>query len=85
MTLTRRFATVVVDHQRWVVALWVIVAAMLMPLASKVEQRLEVAATIKGSESARVDQLLAQHVLQPERYPVQPRVLLAGRAVHVLL
>src|SRR5512140_2065172 len=31
-----------------------------MPLASKVEQRLEVAATIKGSESARVEQLLAE-------------------------
>jgi RND superfamily putative drug exporter len=60
MTLTRRFATVVVDHRRWVVGIWVILAAVLMPLASKVEQRLEVAATIKGSESARVEQLLAE-------------------------
>jgi RND superfamily putative drug exporter len=60
MTLTRRFATQVVDHRRWVVAIWVILAAVLMPLASRVEQRLEVAATIKGSESARVEQLLAE-------------------------
>lgn len=60
MTLTRRFATVVVDHRRWVIGTWVILAAVLMPLASKVEQRLEVAATIRGSESARVEQLLAE-------------------------
>src|SRR6478672_6016670 len=60
MTLTRRFATAVVDHRRWVIGSWVILAAVLMPLASRVEQRLEVAATIKGSESARVEQLLAE-------------------------
>jgi Predicted drug exporters of the RND superfamily len=60
MTLTRRLATAVVDHRRWVIGVWVILAAVLMPLASKVEQRLEVAATIKGSESARVEQLLAE-------------------------
>lgn len=60
MTLTRRFATVVVDHRRWVIGIWVILAAVLMPLASKVEQRLEVAAMIKGSESARVEELLAE-------------------------
>src|SRR6478672_12277462 len=60
MTLTRRFATAVVDHRRWVVGVWIVLAAVLMPLASRVEQRLEVAATIKGSESARVEQLLSE-------------------------
>ena len=59
MTLTRRFATVVVDHRRWVVGVWIVLAAVLMPFASRVEERLEVAATIQGSESARVEQLLA--------------------------
>ncbi len=59
MTITRRFATAVVDHRRLIVGVWVVLAAVLMPLASKVEQRLEVAATIKGSESERVEGLLA--------------------------
>ncbi|HUQ47693.1 MAG TPA: MMPL family transporter [Gemmatimonadaceae bacterium] len=60
MTLTRRFASIVVDYRKWVIGFWVILAAVLMPMASKVEQRLEVAATIKGSESARVEKLLAE-------------------------
>jgi Predicted drug exporters of the RND superfamily len=60
MTITRRIATLVVDHRRLVVAFWILAACVLMPLASKVEQRLDVAATIKGSESARVEKLLSE-------------------------
>ena len=39
-------------------------AAVLIPLASKVEETLEVAATIEGSESAKVEQLLAGEFLR---------------------
>jgi len=60
MKISRRLATTIVDRRRWVVAFWIVLAALLVPLASKVEDRLEVAATIQGSESARVEQLLAQ-------------------------
>ena len=59
MKISRGIATAIVDRRRWVVAFWILVAAGLMPLASKVEDKLEVAATIEGSESARVEQLLA--------------------------
>lgn len=59
MKISRRIATTVVDKRRWVVAFWVLVAGLLIPLASKVEDKLEVAATIEGSESARVERLLA--------------------------
>lgn len=59
MRLSRRLAIATVDHRRWVVAFWVVLAIVLVPLASKVEEKLDVAAAIKGSESARVEQLIA--------------------------
>lgn len=59
MKISRRIATIIVDRRRWVIALWVSIAAVLIPLAAKVEDKLEVAATIDGSESERVEQLLA--------------------------
>jgi len=60
MTISRRIATTIIDRRRWVLAFWVVMAALLVPLASKVEDKLEVAATIQGSESARVEQLLSE-------------------------
>ncbi|MEO7368581.1 MAG: MMPL family transporter [Gemmatimonadaceae bacterium] len=59
MKISRQIATTIVDRRRWVFSFWLLVAAVLVPLASKVEDKLEVAATIDGSESARVEHLLA--------------------------
>ncbi len=59
MKISRQIATTIVDRRRWVVTFWLLMAALLVPLASRVEEKLEVAATIDGSESARVEQLLA--------------------------
>ena len=51
---------------RWVIVLaWLAAAAVLLPLAPGVEDRLEVSARILGSESAEVDRLLAERFESP--------------------
>jgi RND superfamily putative drug exporter len=55
-----------VVHQRGIVGLaWLAAAALLLPLARRVEDRLEVQARIVGSESAEVERLLAERFESP--------------------
>ena len=59
---SRRAATWLVDHKLTVIGFWVVVSLILMPLAAGVENKLAVAATVKGSESARVEPASRAHV-----------------------
>ena len=54
-----------VRARRWIALAWVIAAALLIPFASRVEQELEVAARVDGSESAMVDEILANRFSSP--------------------
>ena len=60
-TLARR----IVRARRWIALVWVITAAILIPFAARVEQELEVAARVDGSESAAVDEILATRFTSP--------------------
>src|SRR5687767_1816701 len=51
---SRGFARRIVRNRRWIALAWVVVVGALAPLAGKVEQELEVAARVDGSESAIV-------------------------------
>jgi uncharacterized membrane protein YdfJ with MMPL/SSD domain len=43
----------VIRHRWWVLAAWLVIVAVLAPLAGRVEQRLDVSARVAGRESAR--------------------------------
>ncbi|MEO8579579.1 MAG: MMPL family transporter [Gemmatimonadales bacterium] len=53
------FAHFVVEWKWWIVAGWLGLAALVIPSASRVEKKLDVAATVPGSESERVHSLIA--------------------------
>ena len=55
----------IVGARRWIVLAWTIAAAALVPFAMRVEQELEVAARVDGSESALVDEILASRFASP--------------------
>jgi RND superfamily putative drug exporter len=52
-------AALVVRRRRVALVAWTIAAALLLPLARGIERRLETGARVRGSESARVSELLA--------------------------
>ena len=52
-------AGAVVEWRLWVVAAWLVLAAFVLPSASHADKRLDVSATVPGSESARVQTLIA--------------------------
>jgi RND superfamily putative drug exporter len=54
-------AEIVVSRRRWIVAAWLVLAAVVLPHAIGAEKRLDVSARVSGSESARVGSLLATH------------------------
>ena len=49
----------IIRHRHWIVAAWMIIAALLIPHAIGAEKRLDVSARVPGSESERVGTLLA--------------------------
>ncbi|MDP9179067.1 MAG: MMPL family transporter [Gemmatimonadota bacterium] len=49
----RRAAEVIVGRRWWIVAAWIAAAFVLVPQATRVEDRLDVSAKVEGSESAR--------------------------------
>lgn len=53
-----RLAELVVERRRWVALIWLALAALLLPAAGGVARVLEVGATVEGSESDAVEQLL---------------------------
>jgi RND superfamily putative drug exporter len=56
-----RIAETVVSRRRWVVSIWVVLAALVLPHAIGAEKSLDVSAAVPGSESARVGTLLEKH------------------------
>ena len=77
---TPRFslASFVVERRWWIIAGWLVLAALVIPSASRVEQRLDVAASVPGSESARVQALIAARF--PAAFPSYAVVVVTGGA-----
>ncbi len=69
-------ASFVVERRWWVIAGWLALAALVIPSASRVEQRLDVAASVPGSESARVQALIATRF--PAAFPSYAVVVATG-------
>jgi RND superfamily putative drug exporter len=72
------FASLVVRRRWWVIAGWVALAALLLPSASHVDRRLDVSASVAGSESARVQALIASRF--PAAFPSYAVVVVTGAA-----
>jgi RND superfamily putative drug exporter len=70
------FGSFVVSHRWWIIVAWLAVGLLVIPSASRVEERLEVAASVPGSESARVQALLAARF--PAAFPTYAVVVLTG-------
>ena len=70
------FASLVVRYRWWIIGGWLVVAALVMPGAARVEERLEVAASVPGSESARVQALIAARF--PAAFPTYAVVVMTG-------
>src|SRR6266853_3681010 len=69
-------ASFVVERRWWIIAGWLILAVLVIPSASRVEQRLDVAASVPGSESARVQALIATRF--PDAFPSYAVVVVTG-------
>lgn len=61
----RGLAARVIKHRWWVLGAWLVIVAVLAPLAGRVEHRLDVSARVAGSESARVDEMLRDRFFSP--------------------
>lgn len=74
----RSLPSLVVERRWWIIAAWVLLAAAVMPSASRVDQRLDVSASVAGSESARVQTLIASRF--PAAFPSYAVVVVTGVA-----
>ena len=74
----RTLAAFVVEKRWWVIAGWIVLAALVMPSASRVDERLDVSASVSGSESARVQALIALRF--PAAFPSYAVVVITGGA-----
>lgn len=72
----RAIGAIVVRYRWWIVAAWVTGAALVAPGAARVEERLEVAASVQGSESERVQTLIARRF--PAAFPSYAVVVVTG-------
>ena len=70
------FASFVVARRWWIIAGWLTLAVLVIPSASRVEERLEVAASVPGSESAHVQALIASRF--PAAFPSYAVVVITG-------
>ena len=70
------FAELVVRRRRWVVGAWLLLAALILPHAIGAEKRLDVSATVPGSESARVQSLLVSRF--QAAFPTYAIVVMTG-------
>jgi RND superfamily putative drug exporter len=70
------FGSFVVRHRWWIIGAWLAVGLLVIPSATRVEERLEVAASVPGSESARVQALLTSRF--PAAFPTYAVVVLTG-------
>jgi RND superfamily putative drug exporter len=71
-------ATRLVEHRRWIVTGWLVVALAVVPSASRVEKRLDVAASVPGSESARVQSIINSRF--PAAFPSYAVLVVTGGA-----
>lgn len=69
-------ASMVVSRRWWIIAGWAMLALLVAPGAARVEERLDVAASVPGSESARVQALIASRF--PGAFPSYAVVVLTG-------
>lgn len=76
--MANRFADLVVERRWWVIAGWISLAALVVPSASRVDSRLDVSASVAGSESARVQALIASRF--PTAFPTYAIVVIADGA-----
>ena len=70
------FADMVIRRRRWVIAVWVLLAALVIPHAIGAEKHLEVSASVPGSESDRVRSLLATRF--ESAFPTYAVLVVAG-------
>ncbi|HMG96292.1 MAG TPA: hypothetical protein VK565_08325, partial [Gemmatimonadaceae bacterium] len=75
-TTSFSLSSFVVERRWWIIAGWLILAVLVIPSASRVEQRLDVAASVPGSESARVQALIATRF--PAAFPSYAVVVVTG-------
>lgn len=61
----RGLAARVIKHRWWALGAWLVMVAVLAPLAGRVEHRLDVSARVAGSESARVEEMLRDRFVSP--------------------
>lgn len=69
-------ASFVIARRWWVIGAWLTAGLAVMPSAARVEERLEVAASVPGSESARVQKLIATRF--PAAFPTYAVVVVTG-------
>lgn len=70
------FAELVVSRRRWVIAGWLLVAALVIPHAIGAEKHLDVSASVPGSESDRVRVLLTTRF--ESAFPTYAVLVVAG-------
>ena len=71
-------ATKVVEWRWWIIAGWTVLAALELPSAAHVDRRLDVSASVAGSESARVQALIASRF--PAAFPSYAVVVVTDAA-----
>lgn len=71
-------ASAVVEWRWWVIAGWVVLAVLVLPSASQIDRRLDVSASVTGSESARVQALIAARF--PTAFPSFAVLVVTGGA-----
>ncbi len=72
------FPTLVIKYRWWVVAGWLLLASVVVPAASRVEKRLDVTASVPGSESARVQAIINSRF--PGAFPSYAVLVVTGGA-----
>ena len=70
------FSTFVVEKRWWIVAGWLLLTLLVVPSASRVEKRLDVAASVPGSESARVQAVINERF--PGAFPSYAVLVITG-------
>jgi RND superfamily putative drug exporter len=74
--LRRSLSSLIVEWRWWIIAGWAGLGALVLPSASQVDRRLDVSASVAGSESARVQALIASRF--PAAFPSYAVVVITG-------
>ena len=71
-------SSLVVRRRWWIISAWLVIAALVVPSARHVEERLEVAASVPGSGSARVQAIISSRF--PSAFPSYAVLVMTGGA-----